>query len=353
MSMTRQLQVTPAQVAAAQLLIDLDRAQGRISSGLAIAIANARTKSGVTPGQTQETSEPADAQQRTSEQKSRVAGAGGQPNPESATLMELKTYLEERLKDARSDQSELTPEQRIARFAAIDLESYEQAANTGDASAQNSLGLLMTAVMYPPDIEGARYWFERAAEVGHTTAQFNLGLLLTARMYPPDIAGARHWYEIAASAGDRDAKNNLGLLLADRIYPPDIAGARHWLEQAANAGHDDAQNNLGLLLADRIDPPDIDGARHWFERAANVGNITAQFNLGLLLAERLDPPDLDGARHWFLQAVAANAAARNNMELLPARPSGAPDRDRTLAPSRGASGARTEDAAARTMPERL
>jgi hypothetical protein len=143
------------------------------------------------------------------------------------------------------------------------LMASRQGAAAGHAWAMVTLGLLLSAVQEPPDLDQARYWYEQAAAAGHTDAMILLGDFLARELDPPDLDQARHWYEQAAAAGHTDAMILLGDFLARELDPPDLDQARYWYEQAAAAGHTDAMVGLGWLFADRLNPPELDQARYW------------------------------------------------------------------------------------------
>ncbi|MGI9439961.1 MAG: tetratricopeptide repeat protein [Parvibaculales bacterium] len=90
---------------------------------------------------------------------------------------------------------------------------YRQAAERGDAGAQNNLG-----VMYNngegviKNDKTAVKWFRQAAVQGNALAQFNLGLMYArGEGVARDYNEAAEWYRQAAEQGMAGAQNSLGL----------------------------------------------------------------------------------------------------------------------------------------------
>jgi len=85
-----------------------------------------------------------------------------------------------------------------AAFAA-----YEAAAETGDAAAQNNLGILHeVGAGIPADTDAAESWYRRAAEQDLPMGQYNLGILYGTR--PPktrDSVRAYAWLSLAGEHG--------------------------------------------------------------------------------------------------------------------------------------------------------
>jgi len=76
---------------------------------------------------------------------------------------------------------------------------YTKAAGQGNASAQNSIGVLYRdGKGVPRDFSDAREWFFRATDQGHAAVQFNLGM-----MYRQDNGRpkALEWFMKAAEQG--------------------------------------------------------------------------------------------------------------------------------------------------------
>jgi TPR repeat protein len=87
-----------------------------------------------------------------------------------------------------------------------------KAAEEGDASAQNRLGLLYDEGQgVPQNYRQAKEWFEKAAKQGHVGAQTNLGTLyLQGAGAPQSTQMALFWFSRAAEQGDALAFAKLG-----------------------------------------------------------------------------------------------------------------------------------------------
>jgi TPR repeat protein len=115
---------------------------------------------------------------------------------------------------------------------------YRVAAEQGDASAQNNLG-----VMYAngqglgQDDVAAVFWYTQAAEQGHALAQYNLGgMYSSGRGVQRDSVRSYMWMLLAAEAGDETASANKSIV-ARRLSPAEIGNAldlaRQWKQQHA------------------------------------------------------------------------------------------------------------------------
>jgi Sel1 repeat len=130
-----------------------------------------------------------------------------------------------------------------------DLSRVLEAAQKGDADAQNKLG-----VMYhigrgaPQDDAQAAVWTRKAAEQGNADAENNLGSsYYSGQGVPQSYAQALYWYTKAAEQGDPPAQNSLGAMYHDgQGAPQNYAQALYWFRKAAEQGYAAAQANLGI-----------------------------------------------------------------------------------------------------------
>ena len=92
--------------------------------------------------------------------------------------------------------------------------SYEKAAQDGDATAQNNLGVLYdTGGIVARDRAKAVYWYRKAAEQGAATAQYNLAVMYHVGLgVPKDDEQAAAWCKKAAAQGQGNAQALLGRL---------------------------------------------------------------------------------------------------------------------------------------------
>jgi TPR repeat protein len=114
-----------------------------------------------------------------------------------------------------------------------------KAAEEGDASAQNRLGLLYDeGVGVPQGYRQAKEWFEKAAKQGHAGAQLNLGTLyLQGAGAPQSAQMAVFWFSRAAEQGDVLAFAKLGWMYAQgRGVRQDFIQAHMWYNLSAAQG---------------------------------------------------------------------------------------------------------------------
>lgn len=101
------------------------------------------------------------------------------------------------------------------------INRLEQLAESGDAEAQNNLGIQYDIGQgVPQNHEKAAQWFRKAADQGHADAQCNLGLLYSdGKGVPLDNTEAWKWLHLAYSGGTLEAKKNLELI--EQMLSPD------------------------------------------------------------------------------------------------------------------------------------
>lgn len=111
--------------------------------------------------------------------------------------------------------------QALKKSSLSPMEFLTERANTGDASAQNTLG-----EMYGPnsgtgvtkDYVQAVKWFKQSAEQGYAAAQYNLGRMYTrGDGVSEDPIEAEKWFRKAAAQGDARAKKEVADLLAAQV----------------------------------------------------------------------------------------------------------------------------------------
>lgn len=152
--------------------------------------------------------------------------------------------------------------------------------------------------------------YRGAAEAGDASAQNNLGVMYaTGRGVIQDPAAAVQWYRRAAEQGDARAQYNLGFMYADgRGVPRDHAMAVHWFRRAADLGDASAQNNLAFMyLNGRGVPKDDVQAHMWFDLAAAQGDKIAAVNLELV-ARKMTPSGITEAQEMAREWTKANEA---------------------------------------------
>jgi TPR repeat protein len=118
---------------------------------------------------------------------------------------------------------------------------YRRAAEQGDASAQNNLGVMYASGEgVPHDDEQAVHWYRLAAEQGHALAQYNLGgMYNSGRGVARDTVRSYMWLLLAADAGDPAAGPDKAVI-ARRLAQEQAASAidrrRRWQRARMYAG---------------------------------------------------------------------------------------------------------------------
>jgi localization factor PodJL len=173
--------------------------------------------------------------------------------------------------------------------------SLEQAAQSGDLTAQYELGLQRLAAGRTQDGVGL---LRRAADRGFAMAQYRLAKLYErGEGVQADLVVARQWTERAAAAGNRRAMHDLGVYFArGEGAPLDEAAAFRWFRQAAELGVADSQYNLGVLYQQgRGVNASASEAMFWFLVAARQGDQDAAAR-ATALESQLQPNQVEQAR---------------------------------------------------------
>ncbi len=169
----------------------------------------------------------------------------------------------------------------VPRDRAKALTYYRQAAERGNAKAQNNLAsfYLSGDGGAAPDKAAAERWLRKAALQNAPLAQDNLGLLLAQE----NDSEAATWFRKAAAQGLLSAQLHLGNAYYNGSagLSKDYAAASKWFQKAAEQKSDAAQNVLGVMYQNGLGVTrDTGAAIKWFRRAAEQGNAKAQSNLG-------------------------------------------------------------------------
>jgi serine/threonine-protein kinase len=167
------------------------------------------------------------------------------------------------------------------------LASTVAAANRGDPTAQNQLGVKYAQGEdgLPRDDVKAVEWYRKAANQGLPKAQTNLG-----DMYffgrgglSQSYLDALSWYLKAAQQDWPDAQYRLGYMYEKgQGTDKDVTKAVQLYRSAAEHGYPEAQNLMGILYATGSDgvTQDDKQALDWYQKAADQGFAKAQKNLG-------------------------------------------------------------------------
>jgi TPR repeat protein len=131
------------------------------------------------------------------------------------------------------------------------------------------------------DCEMARYWYQKAAEAGDSSAQNNLGVMLASGLGgPKDVEKAVYWYTKGAEGGDGVAKGNLGMhLIEGRGARRNYRAAARLLKEAIKEDPYYSRNHL--LLAQCYEHG-VGGrsarrlALHHYQEASDFGSLEAR-----------------------------------------------------------------------------
>ena len=97
------------------------------------------------------------------------------------------------------------------------LAGIQEAAETGDATAQFMLGTLYAEGKgVANDFSEAKEWFRKAANQGHADAQYSLGVIYSGGFVEPlDLAEGYVWFCLAAKSGVEVATEDCDVLAGE------------------------------------------------------------------------------------------------------------------------------------------
>jgi TPR repeat protein len=148
-----------------------------------------------------------------------------------------QTQVAQNANDLRRAAFQMSKESAAAGEYADAIEALQPLADSGDALAQYSLGILYRTggKDLPQDGAKAIAWFSKAADQGDAGAMRELAITFEKGMpgVPADAATAMRWYDKAANRGDALAQLNLGEKLANgQDLKKDPIQAYKWLTLA-------------------------------------------------------------------------------------------------------------------------
>jgi TPR repeat protein len=197
----------------------------------------------------------------------------------------------------------------VPQDATLAARWYERAAQAGDCTAQNMMGVFyQSGTGVPADLARAARWYQLAASSDFPPAKLNLGLLyLNGSGVRKDISLAMQLFEdVARRGGDGAGAAYLGQIYERGLSGTrDVAAADKWFQLGVKLHDPIAAYNLGQLYADDPDHiRDLGKATALLRQAADAGYVAAIYALGSLLH---DHPELKQARGEAL-ALLENAA---------------------------------------------
>jgi S1-C subfamily serine protease len=194
------------------------------------------------------------------------------------------------------------------------LTACKSAAEQGDASCQNLLGILYSEGRGVPKNEAdAARWFRKAADQDHAIACFNLGRAYQfGRGVTQSNEEAIKWYGKAAEQHVPEGEFAYGFLLvaAERNEREGLK----WIRKAARQGLPGAESFLGLVYDKGLGVKANERTSvKWYLLGANHGEPLAQIHLAALY-EQGKGFERDVAEAYFWYAVAAKSAATPEKE---------------------------------------
>lgn len=136
------------------------------------------------------------------------------------------------------------------------LKRYRQAADKGDALAQNFVGWIYqnglgTAANYAESVK----WYQKASAQGFSPAITNMGWCYQNGLgVTADVQEAIKWYQKAIAQGNESAEINMGYLYENGMgVTKDYGEARKWYQMAAKNGNQEAKKDLDMLDAKQVD----------------------------------------------------------------------------------------------------
>lgn len=171
--------------------------------------------------------------------------------------------------DLRRAAFQMSKESAAAGEFADAVEALQPLAESGDALAQYSLGVLYRTggKDLPADGNKAVAWFTKAADQGQAGAMRELAKIYEQGVagIAPDQATANRWYDKAANRGDAQAQMGLGLKYATGAgVPKDLVKAYTWVTLAdrgvffdnEDANHAEAKKAKSTLVA-QMSPTEV------------------------------------------------------------------------------------------------
>jgi TPR repeat protein len=161
-------------------------------------------------------------------------------------------------------------------------ESYQMAADCGNADGANSLAICLDKGLgVEKDLQRSLRYYQNAASQRHRSGMNNFGRCLE---YGQGIEAhpirAAQYYRLSAELKNADGANNFGICLEKGIgVRANIDLAVEYYRQAANEGHADGLNNLGFCLEyGRGVKQNIPLAIEYYRKAADLGHSEANSN---------------------------------------------------------------------------
>ena len=203
------------------------------------------------------------------------------------------------------------------------MELLEPLADSGDAVAQNAMGVLyLQGWSVASDPERAVRYFQLSAKQGNSKGSMNLAhAYRTGSGVNQSCIKALDLLMPYADNGNAEAQARVGMIYDSgcKDLAPDPKEAFRWYSKAAAQDDPYGLGNLaamyGLGLGVDQNYPE---AMRYYRKAADLGNGKAAYNLGRMyeFGEGM-PPDAEQAKYWYRKAVSlGEVEAEQRLMLL-------------------------------------
>lgn len=215
------------------------------------------------------------------------------------------------------------------------LNSPENSAQNGNATAQNSLG---EYYFYKKNLPKSVYWLKKSADQGNYKGECNLGDDYEIGWgVPKNYSKSFYWFRKSADQGYARAEFSMGAAYMNGWgVPKNFDEAKIWLRKAADKGYTGVKlpesvrlySNEGLHQASAIHDNSVglmfykEGfypkAVYWFKKAADMGLADAESNLGVAYEHgRGVRLSYRKAKYWLKKSAdQGSAMADDNLGLL-------------------------------------
>jgi TPR repeat protein len=176
-------------------------------------------------------------------------------------------------------------------------ETFQRAADFGNADGENSLGVCLDLGRgIEKDSERSVSYYRKAASKHHASGMNNFGRCLECgQSTETDLLRAAKYYRLSAELKNAEASNNFGISLERGLgVKVNLDLAAEYYRRSADSGHADGSNNFGFCLEHgRGVCQDIKLAAEYYKQAADLGHPEAEQNYRrcLRLVGRWSVPD--------------------------------------------------------------
>lgn len=205
---------------------------------------------------------------------------------------------------------------------------FIEAANQGDARAQNEIGLCYeNGDGVQQDQQQAFLWYSKAAAQDYAIGQYNVGCCYYyGKGVDLDYAQALFWFTKAAGQNFSMAQYNLGCCYMNgQGVVPNQETAFYWFKKAADQDLPIAAYNVGLYYHQGYGvEQDYEKAVLYYQKAADLGYVSAYNNLGVCYKTGTGVPKdfVKAFENYQMGADLGEAVAQDNLAICYAKGEG-------------------------------